>query len=275
MRAPIIVGMDGSQHAHRVLDWAAEEARLHDLPIRLVHASLLLIRDGSLTEEGYRRLYEDRDRMLAEAVEQLSSLVPGVQVTTRLLEEEPGRALVAEGDEAALIVVGTRGAGGFQGLLFGSVGLHTAAHARCPVMVVPQTAPTALAAPGEVVIGVDERHVESRAIGWAFDEADRRGVRLTAVHAVGGEFGAPRQKVGEEMLLAEALAGRKPDHPDLPVERVIAEDTPARALVEASSRAAMVVIGARRRHAHIGMALGRVNHAVLHHARCPVVVVPE
>jgi nucleotide-binding universal stress UspA family protein len=275
MRAPIIVGMDGSEHMRRVLGWAAEEARLRGLPIRLVHASLLLTRDGSLTEEGYQRLYDDRTRMLEEAAKGLSELSPGTEVTTRLLEEEPGRALVAEGDDASMSVVGTRGTGGFQGLLFGSVGLHVAGHARCPVMVVPHTAPPAPAAPGRVVIGVDERHAESRAIGWAVEEAERRGAGLTAIHGVGGEFGAPRQKIGEEMLLAEALAGRTSDHPDLPIERVVAPDTPAHALVEASGAAAIVVVGARRRHAHLGMTLGRVNHAVLHHARCPVVIVPE
>lgn len=275
MRAPIIVGMDGSEHTRRNLEWAAEEARLHGRPIRLVHATRLLVRDGSLTDEGYQRLYADRRRLLEEAGKELAEFAPGLEITTRLIEDEPGRALVNEGDEAALIVVGSRGAGGFQGLLFGSVGLHVAAHARCPVMVVPHTSPAALTAPEEIVVGIDERHVESRAIEWAFEEAERRGAGLTAIHAIGGEFGAPRQKVGEEMLLSEALAGRTPDHPDLPVTRLVAEGIPARTLVEASGRAALVVVGARRRHAHIGMALGRVNHAVLHHSRCPVVVVPE
>src|SRR5512139_2361899 len=136
MRAPIIVGFDGSEHTRRILDWAAEEARLHDRPIRLVHASLLLLRDGSLSEEGYERLYDDRSRLLDEAKDRLLELLPGAEVGTRLLGEDPGRALVGESDEATMIVVGTRGSGGFQGLLFGSVGLYVAAHARCPVMVV-------------------------------------------------------------------------------------------------------------------------------------------
>lgn len=78
----------------------------------------------------------------------------------------------------------------------------------------------------------------------------------------------------EDLELSEALAGLREHHPDVRVERFVSDRAAGRALVEASRSAALVVVGAARRTGRIGMALGRVNHAVLHHAHCPVVVVP-
>jgi nucleotide-binding universal stress UspA family protein len=274
VRAPIIVGIDDSVRSLRALDWAVEEARLLDAPVRLVHASRVLVRDGSLTEQGYAETEAERARLLDEAAARALRRFPGCRLHTSLLAEEPGRALVTAGDEASLVVVGARGAGGFEGLLLGSVSLHVAAHAACPIMVVPDPAPDPAQAPGRIVLGVDELHPADHAIGWAFAEADRRGAALTALHAVGARYGAPGQRIGEQMELSEALAGWAQKYPDLPVTREPVEGKAAAALVEASQTAALVVVGARRRQGVVGMALGRVNHAVLHHARCPIVVVP-
>jgi nucleotide-binding universal stress UspA family protein len=274
MKAPIIVGIDGSVRSRRALDWAVAEARLLGAPIRLVHASRVLVRDGSLTEQGYARAEAERARLLDDAAARALERWPDCELSTSLLAEDPGRALTAAGDGASLIVVGARGTGGFDGLLVGSVGLYTAARARCPVMVVPDSAPDPAQAPGRIVLGVDELRPADHAIGWAFAEADRRGAALTALHALGTAYGSPGQRVGEQMELSEALAGWAGKYPDLPVTREPVEGKAAPALVEASRTAALVVVGARRRQGLIGMVLGRVNHAVLHHARCPVVVVP-
>jgi nucleotide-binding universal stress UspA family protein len=122
---------------------------------------------------------------------------------------------------------------------------------------------------------VDETHDAGPAIGWAFEEADRRGADLIVLHAVKSGYGAPRQEIGEQMELAEAVAGWEPKYPGLRVVHQVVPKSPAKALVEASENASLVVVGARRRHGIVGMALGRVNHAVLHHARSPIVIVPE
>ncbi len=232
----------------------------------------MLVRGGALTDDGYARLEAERTHLLESGRDRILRRHPGLTVTLRLAPTDPGHALVEAGEEAGMVVVGARGIGGFDRLLLGSVSLHTAAHARCPVVIIPVGH-----RPSDdrrIVLGVDEVHAARAATGWAFAEADRRGVPLVALHGVDG-FGAPGQRVGELTELAEALAGWTPEYPDLKVTHEASPAGAARALIEASEHAALVVVGARRRRSGIGMALGRVNHAVIHHARCPVAIVPE
>ncbi|GGQ20249.1 nucleotide-binding universal stress UspA family protein [Actinomadura coerulea] len=274
MPTQIIVGVDGSAHAWRALDWAADYAVRHGRPLELVHASRALVDDGVIPKDALGRLVAEREDLLAEARQYALKVHPGLDVATRLDRTDPGGALVEGSEHAALVAVGSRGLGGFEGLLFGSVGLYTAAHARCPVLVVPREAPYPAEAPARIVVGVEDRPGESAMAGWAFEEAASRGAGILALHAVGGEFGSPRRRVMEDLELSEALAGLGEHHPDVRVEQLVSDRAVADALVEASRTAALVVVGAARRTGRIGMALGRVNHAVLHHAHCPVVVVP-
>ncbi|XVQ09684.1 universal stress protein [Spirillospora sp. CA-255316] len=275
MRTPVVVGIDGSAHAWQTLDWAIEHARLHGLPLRLAHGSRALVRDGDVPEATREHLENERNALLNEARQYALKQSPDlVDVQTRLWAQEAGHALVAESEHASLVAVEARGIGGFEDLLFGTVGLHVAAHAHCPVLVVPQTAPFPADAPATIVVGVEGRHPEAHVLEWAFREAALRGARLMALHAMGGNLGSPHQRLVEDMELSEALAGWSSSFPDVAVTPVLADRTPARALVAASEKAALVVVGAHERHGRIGMALGRVNHSVLHHARCPVVLIP-
>ncbi|WP_021592372.1 universal stress protein [Actinomadura welshii] len=270
----VIVGIDGSAHAWRALDWAADYAVRHRLSLDLVHASRALVEDGTIPPDALRRLVAEREDLLAEARQYTLKLHPDVGIGTRLARTDPGSALVEGSGQAAMVAVGSRGLGGFEGLLFGSVGLYTAAHARCPVLVVPREAPYPADAPARIVVGVEGRPGESAMLGWAFEEAASRGAGILALHAVGGDLGSPRRRVIEDMELSESLAGLREHQPDVQVEELISDRTASQALVEASRTAALVVVGAARRTGLIGMALGRVNHAVLHHASCPVVVMP-
>ncbi|TDC57461.1 universal stress protein, partial [Actinomadura sp. GC306] len=136
MAAPIIVGIDGSAHSWQALDWAADYGARHRLPLRLVHASRALEPGGTIPDDALRRLIAEREDMLAEARDHALKRHAGLDVTTVLSESDPGGALVDGSEEAALVAVGSRGQGGFEGLLFGSVGLYTAARAHCPVLVV-------------------------------------------------------------------------------------------------------------------------------------------
>jgi nucleotide-binding universal stress UspA family protein len=274
MPTQVIVGIDGSAHAWRALDWAADYAVRHRLSLDLVHASRALVDDGAIPPDALRRLIAEREDLLGEARQYTLKMHPDLGITTRLARTDPGSALVEASEHAALVTVGSRGVGGFEGLLFGSVGLHTAAHARCPVLVVPRAAPYPGDAPAQVVVGVEGRRGESTVLGWAFEEAASRGAGILALHAVGGDLGSPRRRVIEDMELSEALAGLRERHPGVQVEQLVSDRTASQALVEASRTTALVAVGAARRTGLIGMGLGRVNHAVLHHARCPVVVVP-
>ncbi|MFD0532932.1 universal stress protein [Actinomadura luteofluorescens] len=191
MPTQIIVGVDGSAHAWRALDWAADYAVRHRRPLELVHASRALVDDGAIPKDALRRLVAEREDLLAEARQYALKVNPDLDVATRLVRTDPGGALVEGSEHAALVAVGSRGMGGFEGLLFGSVGLYTAAHARCPVLVVPREAPYPAEAPARIVVGVEDRPGEIAMVGWAFEEAASRGAGILALHAVGGEFGSP------------------------------------------------------------------------------------
>lgn len=274
MTKPIAVGVDGSSGARRAVAWAAREAVLRNAPLLLVHASKMLVRGGSLSEAARERLEAERRALLDRARAQVLKDAPRLVVDVRVAAADPGVELVEAAEQAQLLVVGARGTGGFEGLLLGSVSLYAAAHAGCPIVTMPAVAAT-VHERAPVVLGVDEIHDAGPAVGWAFEEADRRAADLVVLHGVKGGFGAPRQEIGEQMELAEAVAGWEPKYPGLRVLHRVVPQSPAKALVEASEQASMVVVGARRRHGIAGMALGRVNHAVLHHARSPIVIVPE
>jgi nucleotide-binding universal stress UspA family protein len=133
-----------------------------------------------------------------------------------------------------------------------------------------------------VVVGVDGSPNSEAALAFAYEEAATRGVPLVAVHILWDlpveldvvrltEGNIAELDVGE--VLAERLAGWSEKYPDVRVQRLVAHDRPAQALVEESGRAQLLVVGSRGRGGISGLMLGSVSHAVLHRAHCPVAVV--
>jgi nucleotide-binding universal stress UspA family protein len=189
--------------------------------------------------------------------------------------------LLAETQTAAMVVLASRGLGGFSGMLVGSVAVQVSAHGQCPVVVVKGE----WGRPGPVVVGVDGSPAGGRAVGFAFEFASFAGLPLTAVQAyrfpVTGEPGDMLPLVydvdqlaeEEAAVLGEALAGWRERFPDVPVRSAVTRARPARALVDASEQAGIVVVGSRGRGGFTGLLLGSVSHAVLHHASCPVAIV--
>jgi len=191
--------------------------------------------------------------------------------------------LQAESVRAAVLVLGDRGAGGLARLTAGSVAVHVATHAECPVVVVREPGPAASDMP--VVLGVDGSSAETgetgeASVAFAFDAAARRQVPLVAVHAwrdlmidPGLEAALDLDAVDEHEILAERLAGWAEKYPEVPVQSRVVRGRAARALVDASARAQLVVVGSRGRNGLAGILLGSVSRAVLLHAHCPVAVV--
>ncbi|MFE9454821.1 universal stress protein [Streptomyces sp. NPDC006739] len=256
---PIVVGVDGSEPSLRAVEWAADEAALRGAPLRLI----------AETAEWRARRRQ-----------------PGVKITTDILPEEPEYSLIRESRSALAMVLGCRGRSGVTEALLGSVSVTVAGHAHCPVIVLRGSHDNQArsGARGRIVLGVSEKPTHSAAARFAIEEALLHGVPLEAVRAWRRPLHEPRAHplmVGEpahlqERQAAETVEEALRDIPaDLKVYRRTIEGFARDALLAVSREADLLVVGARRREGHFGLQLGRVAHGVLHHAACPVAVVPE
>ena len=282
--------MDGSISALHAVRWAAAEAARRHLPVRLVHGQAVTettYPGMSVTPQGLYDAMQDQAReWLHQAREGALEVAPELEVDTELREVPAVPTLLDESKTARTVVLGSRGLGGFTGLLVGSTAVSLAAHGQCPVTVVRgrtpgEPPPTS----GPVVVGVDGSPAGEGAIGVAFDEASLRGVSLVAVHTwsdvtVGGVFDRRSTDIGweeiqgdEQRLLAERLAGWQDKYPDLRVHRVVTRDRPVHSLLAQGENAQLLVVGSRGRGGFAGMVLGSTSQPLLHHAPCPVTVV--
>lgn len=284
---PVLVGVDGSSASLEAVDLAAREAQLRHRSLRVVHAcawpmfsSSTDLAPENLPEAG---VHHDAERIVAEAVARASASFPDVVVAGEVLIGAATPVLLRCARSAALTVIGDRGLGGFSGLLVGSVAVQLAAHANGPVVV----ARGAVRTDGMVVVGVDGSPANDPAVGFAFEEADRRGAPLLALHAwktpvstgpgdmLPLAYDPDDVRADESRVLAEALAGWQEQFPGVVVQRGLPLGGSRKALIEASDSAQLVVVGSRGRGGFTGLLLGSVSHAVLHHAACPVALVPS
>ncbi len=289
-RLGIVVAVDGSPSSTAAVEWAARDADLRKVPLRIVHVMpsepvaegwySVTMPDGfSQWQEEYAKQIVSEAHKLAE-----SHVAPdrADQVTTEILGGAIVHTLVELSEHAELIAVGCRGQGTVAGALLGSVSSGLAHHAHCPVAVIHDEQPVDAQAP--VVVGVDGSPTSELATEIAFDEASRRGVELVALHAWTdmGRLGiakigwAPIEwrniKVQEEEVLAERLSGWSERYPDVEVTRVLVSDEPAPRLLEQAENAQLVVVGSHGRGAVPTTLLGSVSRTVVNSARVPVIV---
>jgi nucleotide-binding universal stress UspA family protein len=143
MSGRIVVGVDGSPQSKGAVTWALEEACVHGDEVVLVHAweypAILAISYGGATAPVFTRSeVEDLSHQLLEkAADEARARAPGLTISTCLVPGHPGHVLIDAAKGARLLVVGSRGLGGFKGLLMGSVSTSCAHHACCPVVIVP------------------------------------------------------------------------------------------------------------------------------------------
>ncbi|MEV4377366.1 universal stress protein [Streptosporangium sp. NPDC049644] len=283
MAEPIIVGVDGSDSSLQAVTWAAREAALRNAPLRLVHVTLRWAYDVPLVPQPAHwgpAAESTARRLLRHASEQARAAAPTVTVDTEIADGATAEAIIAAAGTAQMIVVGSRGRGGFAGLLLGSVSRALADRSPRPVVVVgePRTEHGT-----EIAVGVTGRPGQEGTLEFAFHEATLRGLPLRMVHAwTHPAVRAPGdmqplvfdlEGVGQEeaRLLAESIGGWRERFPDVPVVEQVVHEHPARALIDASASAELVVVGAPG-PARI---LGSTVHALLPHAHAPVAVVQQ
>lgn len=298
---PVVVGVDGSEHSLRALEWALSAAEGLGAPLVVAHVRSEALQLGAARIASLGTAPELPDavaRGVRTVVEERGHRIP---VRYDSLDGSVTDALPAAARGARLLVTGSRGHGGFASLLLGSTSRTLAMTAPCPLVVVPHEARAAAleggAEAGRVLLGLHPEETSDEVVGFAFEAAHHRGVPLEAVTALrlpppqGALLAAPSPALqvppplpladDAEELMKEAereqeerlrpFAARWPGVELVPV--VVPGDAAGR-LVEGSQDAGLVVVGRHHRHRFGSLLIGSVAHAVLHHAQCPVAVVP-
>ncbi|MFE3899533.1 universal stress protein, partial [Streptomyces sp. NPDC059153] len=179
---PVIAAVDGSSHSREALDWAAHEAVRRALPLVIVHARTPNRRTGQETQQ------REAEELLTQSVRRVSEIVPDLHPSTLAPLDFPSAALASLSRDASLVVVGSRGLGGFRSLMLGSNSLATASMAQCPVVVIhsgPSVEDEGEAAEAfpDIVAGVAADESSEAVLEFAFaTAASRPGARLRIVH---------------------------------------------------------------------------------------------
>ncbi|MEW2636283.1 universal stress protein [Streptomyces sp. NPDC048389] len=286
---PVIVGVDGSETGLWATDWATDEAALHGLPLRIVHASLWERYEGPAFTDSQEVPVEHAlaEDIVGRAAERARRRNPDVELSVDILPEDAESALSREARRATVVVTGARGRGPLAGTLLGSVSRALASRARCPVVVVRRAPPSRRGNDDRVVVGVGDAGTSSAALRFAFREARARGCVLEAVRAwrrpahnplahplLAGDL-ARHHEERASAVLDEELRGPVGAYPDVRLRRLVAEGSAHHVLLTRTAAAGLLVIGASRQRGPLGRPLGRVAHAALRHADCPVAAVPQ
>ena len=272
---PVIAGTDGSRESLQAVDWAAREAVLRGTSLRIVAVPALPPRmtatpatPGTVTDEVERSM----SQALAGAAQQAAAQQPGLAIETQLVAGAPAEVLADAAQDASMLVLGSRGAGGFSALILGSVSRYVATHAPVPVVVAREEATSGQ---HEIVVGVRDPAQSEAALGFGFEEAALRQARLLAVHAwsspVPGRTDPPAE---DSSRLESAIAAWREKFPEVEARWEVVRAHPGRVLAGSSARADLVVLGRHAPGGPHGPGVGSVTHSVLSHAHGPVVSVP-
>lgn len=283
---PIVVGVDESDISAEAVRWAAQEAQRRHLPVKLVRADEW-IPGQPMLGNGEDAVREHSSRLIATAAQSVREQSEEIQVTTALSPISTAATLVEESREASMVVVGSRGHGGFSGLLLGSTSLTLVAHAHCPVIVLPTAWLQRESHTRRIVVGVDNSPAAEAAVAFAMEEASTRGAELAAIHSWSiDQFVTSWAPVpvaidwtaviaAERATFSKSMTTWRARYPDVEVVLHLEQGHPRKVLAEASTDADLVVVGARGRGAITGLLLGSVSQSLLHESSCPVAVVPH
>jgi nucleotide-binding universal stress UspA family protein len=298
MSRTVTVGLDDSPESREAAEWAACEALLRGLPLKVMyvqeHVSRYVARTPLLDLDSYQRWAE---RMTQESADAVRLRHPGIEVVTEHPTGTAADVLCEAAGFAELLVLGSRGLGRLTGFMVGSVSLGVVARAERPVVLVraaeqaaDEHAPdpagvSSTATPFRpVVLGLDVDHPDDTLLDFAFDAAARRKAPLRAVHAwpepspsfyglSGGAELHDRLEREQASLLSHVLHRWRQKFPDVEVVEASRCGNAAQVLVNDCRDASLVVVGRRIRSGALGAHIGHVTHSAMHHIAAPVAVV--
>lgn len=277
----IVVGVDTSQASMVALDWATTHAQLTRSPMHLLHGFSPDRPDWAFgmgaDDDHFKRAGE---RVLNRARNRIQLRDRMIQVTTGLTTSYPAAAMVRASSLASLVVVGSHGDSLLHISSIGETAHQIAGHAACPVAVVRKGS-SSESEYHRITVGIDHSDQSSRALSWAFDEAERTGSEVFAVHAW-----QPRDAQDPTLGAADwdsyaercrgfvegRIAEQQARHPGVKVRTEVLQGNPTRTIVTESESSDVVVLGTRGDGGFDGLHLGRVARDALGHAHCPVVL---
>jgi nucleotide-binding universal stress UspA family protein len=279
-RPTVVVGIDGSADGLLALDWATDLAARRGWTIRALH-----IVDDARSAQPLNASpgHDDGTEVLEEAADELERL-GCADAVLEIGYGHPAEALLKASADAAALVIGRRGAGGFAELMVGSTSQVCAALARTTLVVVPDSWRPPVHDRGQIVVGVDGSHSGQAALGFAFELAAERHAELTLVHVPDVPESFPRPSLwldpddapwhrDARLLVGEALAGWSEKYPDVVYRTRFPEGHPVQVLATESQYADLVVVGGLGQTEFTELRLGSVSRGLLHHAQCPVAIV--
>ncbi|MFG2561881.1 universal stress protein [Streptomyces sp. NPDC048496] len=290
MEPCVTVGLDGSPESLAAARWAADEAERRKLTLRLLHAWPLLVPEPTRIPAEMDQNYWAR-RIVRNTRAELQAHHPGLPVVGSLVADDAEHALLRAASESEMIVLGSRGLMPVESYFLGDISMPVVARAERPVVLVrartgedgPQATRTAT---GGVVVALKLHGPCDDLLQFAFETAAARGMPLRAVHGRSLPVDAyvpwgVDHDVAEGIvqdahkLLSQTLRPWRDRFPQVDVTDSTALVSPAKAVVQAAEGADLLVVGRRQDRHPLAPRLGPVAQAAIHHARCPVAVVPH
>ncbi|MGW2613475.1 universal stress protein [Streptomyces sp. NPDC001500] len=288
MQPVVTVGLDGSPESLAAARWAADEAEQRRLTLRLLHAWPLLAPEPAHASAEVDQNYWAK-RLVHTARAELQARHPGLTIVGSLVADDAQDALLQAASESEMTVLGSRGLKPAESYFLGDVSMPLVIRAERPVVLVHAETRVEGAPPGaagRVVVALKLNGPSDDLLDFAFHTAAARGLPVLAVHGRsvplharvpwGVDHAVTDEMTGDaQRELSKALRPWREKYPQLDVADGIRLESPAKAVAQAADGAALLVVG-RRAHRHGGAPhLGPVAHAAVHHARCPVAVVPH
>ncbi|MGW3802206.1 universal stress protein [Streptomyces clavifer] len=310
MPGSVTVGLNGSPESFAAVKWAAKEAVLRDITLRIIH-----VQDGPVPPEHVKHVAPwppandfpaepkgspEYEGLLEVATADAEHAHPGLTVSAENVSGVglASKALLAEAatpGSVDLLVLGSQGLNRFTGFVIGTTSLPVAAASACPVVLVRgwktargEQEPLIRHPPGQLLLGVDIRGTEAdeSLLEFGFSEAARRHCRLRILHAWAlpptyapaqtADPGLGNELAGEIVqTLEQVVEPWKQRFPEVTAQTGLVMGAPGAELVYASADADLVIVGRRERPLPVGPRLGHVAHAVIHHAASPVAIVPH